>query len=197
MRSFLIAIAFIIISGCKSGPYYNLRKPIYLVTEQSFWFGCEEDPRGYEGCQKYRLQQVGSGIEQWFGPLYNTLHPIYFIVDSRSKAPHNLVNETIYLKIEKGNCGKDAYGKREAGACYGRDHWYSRRLYIVFENPNQITARVMAHEFGHTLGRDDNDVPKGTGSVMSYDTPTDVLLMDIEKMCKLHYECRKVKWKNY
>jgi hypothetical protein len=91
------------------------------------------------------------------------------------------------LRIEAGNCGKDKL-KRNNAACYRRSV-----PEIVFDNPSVITPRIMAHEFGHALGRDDNDVPEGTGSVMSYKKPSRVLPRDIEMMCRLHRECRMVK----
>ena len=195
MRSFLIAIVALGICSCafRSGPYIDLRYPVYIVAEQSFWSGCEEDLASEDACRQSRIAQVRSGINQWFDPFEETDRPQAVILDSKDKLPWRSVNEAIYLKIEKGNCGKDARGKKKAGACYGRDNFFSP-LYIVFESSIQIRPQVVAHEFGHALGRDDNDVPEGTGSVMSYDTPTNVLLMDIKMMCRLHRECGMAKW---
>jgi|SRR3989344_7203588 len=193
MRSFLMIIVVLGICSCVSGgPYFNLRHPIYLVPEKSFWSGCEVDPAGKEACQNSRVSQVKAGIRQWFDPFDEAFRPQAFVLYSKEKLPRHRVNEVIYLKIEAGNCGKDARGKKKAGACYGWDNFLSP-LYIVFESSSHITSRVVAHEFGHVLGRDDNDVPEGTGSIMSYDTPTNVLLMDIEMMCRKHKECPLVK----
>jgi hypothetical protein len=190
MRSFLIAIAVLGICGCGIGPRFDLRHPVYMVTEKSFWSGCDKDPIGSDACRNSRISQVKAGVNQWFDPFDEAFRPQLFIFYSKDKLPRNRdrTNEVIYLKIESGNCGYIAGGKRKAGACYGRDHLLSK-LYIVFEDASNILPQAMAHEFGHALGRDDNDVPKGTGSVMSYDTPTNVLLMDIEMMCRLHREC--------
>lgn len=187
-RSFLIILAILGICSCASGPYFNLRHPVYMVAEKSFWSGCEADPVGKEVCRESRILQVKNGMKQWLDPFDEAFRPQVFVLYSKDTLPWYTVNEVIYLKIEVGNCGKDANGKKKAGACYGWDYPLSP-LYIVFESSSHITSQVVAHEFGHALGRDDNDIPEGTGSVMSYKMPTKVLPRDIEMMCRLHPEC--------
>ncbi|TSC83934.1 MAG: hypothetical protein G01um101413_737 [Parcubacteria group bacterium Gr01-1014_13] len=192
MRSFFIAIALVAICSCGGVPYFDLRHPIYMVTEQSFWSGCEQDPTGYEACRASRVQQINDGVKQWFDYFGKANHPRAVILYSKNNLPSNRVNEdVIYLKIEAGFCGEGSF----ACYAYGASSSSYSSPEIVFDNSFTITPRRMAHEFGHVLGRDDNDVPEGTGSVMSYKLPTVVTPLDIEMMCRLHHECRMVKRK--
>lgn len=194
MRSFFMVIAVFGICSCTKIPYFDLRHPIYMVTEQSFWSGCEEDPAGYEACRKFRVKQINDGVKQWFEPFDEADRPRAVILFSKIKLPSNRVNrDVVYLKIEAGFCEKDKLGKNNA-ACYayGGDPLFTSPE-IVFENSSEITPQTAVHEFGHVLGRDDNDVPKGTGSVMSYKIRTPVTPLDIKMMCKLHHECRMMK----
>lgn len=208
MRSFLIAIAFVVsctrdrtpssiafVTSCARAPYMDLRHPFYMVTDQSFWSGCEKDPSGNEACHAFRVKQINDGIKQWFGYFGVATRPQATVVDSTEEVPSGLVNSTIYLRMEANFCGKDKIGRNNA-ACYASESSSSSDgPEIVFENPSYITPRIMAHEFGHALGRGDNDVPEGTGSVMSYKIPTNVLPLDINMMCHLHCECQMVKRK--
>lgn len=180
MRSFLI-IAALLVCGCD--PYFDIRHPVYMVTENSFWIGCDKDPKGYKACQEFRVSQIYAGINQWFNYFVGNNLPRVVIVFSKNDLPSKLVNEVIYLKIEKGNCGK------ENAACYGRDNPLSL-LYIVFDDVQWVLERFMAHEFGHLLGRDDNDVPKNVESIMSYKFQKRVTPLDLKKTCALHPECK-------
>ncbi len=186
MRYFLLAAVLFVVCNCSRPPYFNLRKPIYLVTHQSFWSGCEVDSESEMECRSYRVAQLNAGIAQWLDPLKDTLHSQAFIFLSEEQVPPKRVNSIIYLRVQSGFCGKGH------GACYA---WalssHSPSVEIVFDSPSEIMPRVMAHEFGHVLGRDDNDVPKGVGSVMSYTIKTNVSPLDIKMMCRLHHECYK------
>jgi hypothetical protein len=194
MRSFLITIALFMGCSCAKAPYFDLRHPIYMVTDQSFWSDCPDDPDDpddYEVCQTFRVKQIKAGVDQWLNYFDKANRPRAVIVFSKKKLPLNRVNVAIYLKIEAGFCGKGN------SACYawGASSPSFSSPEIVFEDSSWITPNRMAHEFGHVLGRNDNDVLEGTGSVMSYKVKTDVSLLDIEMMCRLHGECRMVKRK--
>lgn len=169
-------------------PYFDLRYPIYLVTDKSFLSGCEHDVTGYKTCRADRVKIIYEGINQWFDYFSQAIRPQVVVVFSEEQVPEHLINDVIHLGISASFCGKDFYGKDDAGACYSR----SPLARMVFKNAFQIKPRLTAHEFGHVLGRGDNDVRKGVKSVMSYDHPTPVLLLDIKMMCRLHRECRMV-----
>ena len=206
MRSFLIFIALVasctreaapgyiaFVSSCAKPPYMDLRHPFYLVTDQSFWSGCDKDPAGVEACHTFRVKQINDGIKQWFEYFDVATRPQAMVFDSEEEAPSGPVNSIIYLRIQAGFCGKDKIGESNA-ACYASGLTSkSDGPEIVFEKPLWITPRIMAHEFGHALSRDDNDVPEGTGSVMSHKIQTNVLPLDINMMCHLHCECQMVK----
>jgi hypothetical protein len=207
MRSFLIAIALVLICSCNRGrqcsdfgpsvvrtpflpPYLDLRHPIYMVTDKSFWSGCEKDPAGDKLCRAIRIQQIKEGVAQWFDYFDKADRPEISLVFSEEELPSNLKNRVIHLGIDPGSqCGKETLGKGSI-ACYRH-----RIPEIVFQGAGWITPRIMAHEFGHALGRGDNDVPEGTSSVMSYKKQSKVLPLDIEMMCRLHVECQMVKRK--
>lgn len=207
MRSFSIAIAFILMCGCSSRmersnlrpsvirasylpSYLDLRHPIYMVTDKSFWSGCDKDPAGDKICRTVRVKQINEGVAQWFDYFDKDDRPYAKIVFSEAELPANLKNRVIHLGIDPGGeCGKHTLGKGYA-ACYR--HSIPE---IVFQGPAEITPNIMAHEFGHALGRGDNDVPEGTSSVMSYKKSSKVLPLDIEMMCRLHVECQMVKKK--
>lgn len=188
MRSFFIAIAVFGICSCARAPYFDLRHPVYMVADKSLWSGCgEKDSAGYETCRAFRVKQIYSGLSQWFDYFDKANRPLAVIVYSEEELPANRVNSVIYLKIKAGCCGK--------GYAAHYDRWPVSSPEIVFDRSFWITPRLVAHEFGHALGRGDNDVPEGTYSVMSYKMPTFVLPRDIKMMCRLHHECRMVKRK--
>lgn len=193
MRALFMAIVLCITCSCAGKyPYIDLRHPIYMVTDKSFWAGCEEDPAGYESCRNDRITKIRVGANQWFNYFDSAARPRVVIVRTKEELPPHRVNKVIYLKIDKDLCGM-ATRTIIAAACY--DWWDSSALKIVFRDESFIISRLAAHELGHALGRDDNDVPIGTGSVMSYTNPTKVLLSDIKMMCRLHRECRMEKKK--
>lgn len=188
MRSFFLSVALVLVCSCTSRPYKDLRHPIYMVTDQSFWSGCENFRAGPKACREFRVKQINDGVDQWFKFFEEAIRPRTVIVSSKWKLPLHLVNNPIYLRIESGFCGNNA------SACHAwGDHTTSLSEEIVFESYFLVTPRIMAHEFGHVLGRGDNDVPIGTSSVMSYMMQTDVLLLDFKMMCALHRECPMVK----
>ncbi len=192
MRSFFIAIVLVVICSCARAPYFDLRHPIYMVADKSFLSGCEKDPAGHEACRAVRVKKIYAGLSQWFDYFDEANRPQAVILSSKKELPSNRANnDVIYLKIEAGFCGNG----NAACYAYGASSSSFSSPEIVFEKSSEIAPRMMAHEFGHVLGREDNDVPKGTASVMSYKMQIDVSPLDIQMMCRLHRECRMLKWK--
>ena len=189
MGALFIAIAFVVVCGCAKFQYLDLRYPVYIVVDKSFWSGCEDEPDGAEACRVQRIKRFSDGVNKWFEPFDKANRPKAVILFSSKKLPSNRVNGVIYLKIDSNFCGEDAV------ACYQRMSILFSGARIVFDNADDITLRVSEHEFGHALGRNDDDAPEGVKSVMSYDNPSDILPLDIKMMCKLHHECRMVKRK--
>jgi len=190
-----MAIVVLGICGCGSAPYMDLRHPIYLVPDKSLWSGCDQNPEGNTACRATRFQRVKEGVNQWFDYFDEDNRPRVVIISSKKGLPAKRVNEIIYLKIKTGRCGKEKSGRNFA-ACYNWAPFSSPE--IVFDRPDLVTPHLMAHEFGHALGRrGHNDVPEGEYSVMSYKLPTNVLLRDIKIMCRLHHECRMEKRKQH
>ncbi len=155
MRSFLIAIAFVGICSCagthtgtstkvrRPELYFDLRYPIYLVIDESFWAGCEKDPADLKVCHEFRVKQIKDGVDQWLNYFDKTTRPLVSIFSLNEQPSSNGVNKIIHITMEQGVCGKNAL------AC-----WVERTKppKIVFERPRWIIPRVMAHEFGHVLG---------------------------------------------
>lgn len=198
MRSFLIATALAVICSCAStntdtdtgttativrAPrlYFDLRYPIYMVIDQSFWSGCEKDPAGDKACRALRLKNIHAGVNQWLDYFDKTARPLVPIFSLGEQPPANRVNKIVRIRLLPDYCGKEAL------ACWSE---WANPPNIVFVHSQWITPRIMAHEFGHVLGRGDNDVPKGTSSIMSYDNQKVVEPLDIKMMCALHRECR-------
>ncbi len=167
--------------------FINLRWPIYLVTDSSFWSGCESDLAGYEACRAFRIKQINDGVDDWFGHFDEATRPQVVIVYSKADLPSNPINDPIYLKIKGGYCGM-ATSTEIAAACY-----YNKFIsppVIVFDLPKNITSSTFAHEFGHALGREHEDVPKDNYSIMSYTHDSGhIIPIDIKIMCKMHSEC--------
>ena len=214
MRSFFIAAAVFVVCGCAGSsrlepyypvyrnirldvrpatyrtPYFDLRHPIYIMADKSLWSGCAKDRAGYKACRASRIKDIYAGLNQWFEYFDKANRPRAVIVFSGKELPANLKNKVVRLRIEADNCGEYKPGKNYAG-CYRREV-----PEIVFDHPSYIIPRLVAHEFGHTFGRGDNDVPEETHSVMSYGHPIDVSPLDMAMMCRLHYECQMVKRKD-
>ena len=132
MRSFLIAFALVICS-CGSSTqsfdlrpsvirtpflpsYLDLRHPIYMVTDKSFWSGCDKDPAGDKLCRAVRVAQINEGVGQWFDYFDKADRPEAVLVFSEDDLPSNLKNRVIHLGIDPGgDCGE--VGKAYA-ACY-------------------------------------------------------------------------------
>lgn len=196
MRAFLIAIAFVICGCAAKAPYFDLRHPVYVAADKSFWLGCEGDTVGDKACRQYRVEQIFAGFNQWFDYFDKDNRPRAVFVHSKKNLPKNPVNNVIHLGISELFCGKIPEKDTWAGACYAwrKQTWFSSgSTRIVFKKIDYITPRIFAHEFGHALGRDDNDVPEGTGSVMSYEIKTTVTPLDVKMMCRMHRECHMVK----
>lgn len=192
MRNALIASLLVIFfsslnyTGLGLNPYLNLRKPIYLVTDPSFWSACENDPAGYENCRALRIEQVSAGVNDWFKHFDAADRPRVTILYSKADLPSYPSNDPIYLKIKPGGCRTDG-DKFNPPACY--EHTPFSPLAIIFDSPEEIEPHF-AHEFGHALGRDHDDMPKGVYSVMSYKLDSSyVLPVDIQIMCEAHHEC--------
>lgn len=183
-------------------PLIDLRFPVYLITERSFFLDCDKesalicvnDPAcALAACRKRRIDEVKNGIDDWFKHFAEPTRPRAFIVASRDEIPLGAKNPPIYLRVRSNDCNNRDGTKNSA--CYFKKDG-SEPAAIVFDEPCHIGAQLSAHEFGHALGRDDNDVPTCIGSVMSYTISTDVLPVDMEKMCALHPECppREENW---
>ncbi len=198
MRILFIAVALALACGCVKAPYYDLRQPIYMVTDNSLWVDCDKDKSVPEkDCRQYRIDQIEAGVSQWFSSFDENNRPRVVVVASEKDIPPHQVNRVIHLGVSDTFCG-DVSKHKPAAACYNWvQHWWSWQIYvrIVFKTDKEIMPRVMAHEFGHGLGLDDNYAPAAYGSVMSYTLPTPVTQFDIKMMCKLHHECRMVKRK--
>lgn len=200
MRSFYITAALAVICNCagkntntdsavvtrRPELYYNLRYPIYLVVDESFYFGCEQSPTDEAACRALRLQHIKEGVNEWLDYFDDANRPKVVFFPSTEKPPSDSANKTILVRMQSVICG------RAALAC-----WFERKdpPEIVFANRRWIIPRIMAHEFGHVLGRGDNDVPAGTVSIMSYNTQKAVEPLDIKMVCKLHRECKMEKLK--
>lgn len=189
MRSLIIAIAFVGICSCAGAPYFDLRHPVYMVAEQSFWSGCEKDPAGYRACRVSRLKKVSDGANRWFKSFDKTTRPNVVVIPSKEKLPSNPVNEVIHLSIKTSFCNNGS------AACYafGWDSSFSGPE-IVFVSPSGITSFLVAHEFGHALGLDHNP---DADSVMFFQPKSTVTRPDVKMMCKLHKECRMLKLKQW
>lgn len=187
MRYFCL-IFLAAICGCRSSasyPYMNLRHPIYMVAEKSFWSGCDKDPIGEEECRKLRVAQIYAGVNDWFRYFDKTTRP-RVIIASKKELPSRSVNQVIYLKIKKGLCN-DKDGQHDA--CYHIGH--RARPEMVFDDSSHIYPSMVAHEFGHILGRNHDDFPQSVPSIMLPFVlhSSQVLPEDIEFVCKLHSEC--------
>ncbi len=191
MRSFFIAITLVVICGCRTSyPYMNLRRPIYMMTDKSLWVGCKKDPTGETACRKFRVSQIQDGVDEWFRHFDEPTRPQVIIVSSKSELPRDLFNAVIYLRIQLGGCS--AYYDGDGvmpGACYQvkRDSTPE----IIFEEPDDVCASLVEHEFGHVLGLKHMDPKKEIFSIMlpvvlpeSY-----VMPVDVDAVCKLHAEC--------
>lgn len=190
MRALFIFFAVLGLGGCgaASYSYMDLRHPIYMVTDKSFWSGCEDDSAGYEHCRDFRIRRINSGVDQWFGHFAEATRPQVVIVHTQEELPFYTFNDPIYLKIKPGCCWQNNEF-HPAWYDYGSNQ-------IVFDDPNYITTVIVAHELGHILGLDHDSMPPGTYSVMSYILPTYkvpvpsyVVPTDLEMMCKIHSEC--------
>ena len=191
MRNALISALLIIFFTSLDYPdwpsYINLRQPIYLVINEGFWFGCANDPAGYEACRMNRIEQINEGANDWFKHFEEAARPQVVIVYSEADLPPNTKNNPIYLKIDEGFCGM-ATKTQIAAACY-TDTFFSPPA-IVFNLPENVLSSHFAHELGHALDREHNDMPKDTYSVMSYTHDSGyVVPIDLEILCKMHPEC--------
>lgn len=171
--------------------YINLRHPIYLVIDESFWSSCEDDPAGYAACRINRIEQINNGADDWFKHFDEATRPQVVIVYSKADLPSNPTNNPIYLKIKMGFCGM-ATKTQIAAACY-TDMFLSPPA-IVFNLPENIISSHFAHELGHALGRGHTDTSENVYSVMSYTLRSDhVVPTDIKILCETHPECPPIK----
>ncbi len=170
----------------RSVPDVDLSKSIYFIPQPSFWSGCETSWMSDKLCRFIRAEQVRNGVNAWLEYLDPSNRPavVIFPYDGRD-IPFDNIGNVIYLSIDKDGCKESK--AENAIACY----FYKQRK-IVFIAAEHIGS-TSAHEFGHALGRGDNDVPEGTPSVMSYKHPVQVSPLDFEMMCRLHVECRSLK----
>lgn len=213
MRSFFNAVVVTLICGCAHGaktqpiqiqPYFDLRQPVYVYADESFWLGCEGDAAGDEACRNFRIKEIYKGFDQWFRYFLKFNRPKAIFVLTDKDMPEHPVNPVIHLGISEDFCGDadivETIVPKPAGACYSwdKDEFISHNtVRIVFKNITQLYDRTVAHEIGHAFGRGHRDLPRGTGSVMSYHKKTDVTPLDLKTMCKMHHECRTMKRKRH
>lgn len=202
MRSFFIAVVFVAMCGCAKSSYVtplppadvvvdtylDLRAPIYIVVEPSFWSGCKLDPAGDEVCRNLRFKQFSDGVNQWFGYFEKATRPQVVFVNSTAELPLERVNPIIRLRIKSDACLYDN-GKRYHEACFYAVNSYSS--YIAFRSSAHIFPGLAAHELGHALDRNHDDMPTGATSIMLpvVEREARVLLRDIDLLCKIHAEC--------
>lgn len=170
--------------GCDYRPYMDLNKPIYMITDPSLFAGCEESDDGVEACREERLQIVRNGVDDWFDHFNESSRPQVILVASRREVPVDARNTPIHLRISPGACD-DSCGKHWACFQYG----YNQQPAMVFEDVKYLTPRMAAHEFGHVLGVDHEDVPEGRNSVMTRNPSAYVVPLDIDILCQIHDEC--------
>jgi len=188
MRAILILCLSFAAFGCLERPHLDLGEPVWFVADESFYLGCDNDPAGYMACYAVRNHLIHQGVNEWFEYFPEANRPVALILWPEENVPNGAANELIRLKIEKGACDKP---DDPHPACYrwsqdsrGRN----RPPEIIFDHPDAINPSMVAHEFGHALGRDDNDVPEWQYSVMSYTRPFYVAPVDIDLLCALHPE---------
>lgn len=184
-RISLFLIFFWCLGGCVAQQHMDLRQPMYLITDRSFFSGCKNDRKGPAICKEWRLYQVRIGINDWLKHFDEPMRPQVIYLSSHDDVPEDAENTVIHLRVSKGFC--DDGVPPEAAACY--QYLYRGESVIVFDEGEFINARTVAHEFGHALGREHWDTPEDIGSVMSYSVPTYVLPIDITLVCQLHEEC--------
>ena len=139
---------------------------------------------GFEVCRAVRVQQVENGVNEWFKHFDLATQPQVVIVYSKEELPPNLVNKVINIKVKSGGCFSD--GKYHQG-CFR--YAYGKTPEIVFDNSTGIMPFLVAHEFGHALGRDHDDTAKDVYSIMSYTLQSYVVPVDIDLLCEMHSEC--------
>ena len=193
MRQFMLIATLVSgLSACASPPQFDLTERFYMVTAPSFSAGCENDPAGYEVCYAGRIKMVRNGVNEWFKHFDEATRPQLFIVGSEDELPSDLANPVIHLKVEHNGCWAD--GKYHM-ACY---HWepgespeirFDASADIMLDLVPFLIPSLVAHEFGHALGLEHNDIPEGTNSVMSPSVQSYVLPTDIDLLCAIHAEC--------
>ena len=200
VRKALVAIAVLLVAsgiGLFSRGFFeahiDLREPIYLVIDESFWYDCRYDPETQDECRESRVNEIRDGADSWFKHFDGATRPKVVIIYSKADVPFNPVNSPIHIGLKKDHCGINKETGKPFVACYEDESWKSPT--ITFHLPEDITSTVFAHEFGHALGRSGdgklNDVSSEVYSIMSYG-PRDseyVLPTDIKILCKMHPEC--------
>lgn len=163
---------------------FDLSESVYLVPDSSFFSGCDEDPAGEKICHDLRIGQIGYGIKKWTRYFDQDSKLELVILGSEADLPAQRKNRFVYLKLAPGlwECAGHP-------ACYyntGMDH--KSGPVISFDGFANITCGYAEHEIGHVFGRDDNDVPAGVRSVMSYAFPADVTPLDFQILLAMHPE---------
>lgn len=180
MRAMLVLALLSGLFGC-GRPHFDLRHPIYLVADDSFWNGCGDDPAGYTSCQQGRIETVYHGIGIWTKHFSEPTRPKVLLVYPAANVPADAVNEPIFLMIDEGS-GCD--GKKWV-ACY---QWGpARTTSIVFRHQTGISPLIVAHEFGHAIWMGDHihdRVSIMEPMITFYVTP-----LDVSEMCAVNGAC--------
>ncbi len=183
--------------GCGIGKsYIDLRKPIYFVTEQSFFKGCESSPVGEASCRESRRQIVKDGVAQWLNYFEEHARPFVGVVADIDELPYETDNPPIHLSVEKDECDKPV--SISVLACYRSGGFFSDpRIIFTAPNSENITSNMMAHEFGHALwGNGDHyNHEDGSPSIMSEIVPVygGVISSDVDRLCRVRGDCPKRK----
>ncbi len=165
----------------------DLREPVYLVPDESFFAGCDSRYSIDEmTCRQSRINTVEVAVESWQKRLPVSSSNISVVVVE--DAPALLHNRLVHLSVRANGCSEvHLPATLTLLACYKR---YGEIVFLSVEN---ITLKVTAHELGHAFGLDhfgDNIVNSNCQKpIMSEPIGSDrVTTVDVNELCRLHPE---------